>query len=199
MKKGFFLAFFLTGIMCHSQKSSVVMQAGSGMSYFFESNDDNLNVKYSSTISTGVSWLYRPEDFYFDWNINMQYLSSLINGDNWENNIPLDGVINSLSVSLLLEKMTSNSRWNVGYAFGGGFTFESLIREKYLKVKEERSFLSVTIEPILSCKVSQRLTLRLSPKLLWFDPINSLGPNEEWTTAGEDLQVLFQMGLKVDL
>ena len=194
----FSLLFFCSGFS-RAQSSSINIQAGSGLPYFFESHDETVDIGYSSTVALQSGWCYQPQDFYFAWRLNFQFVNSRINGDNWETTMPVKGEISSLTTSLLLEKMTSNPKWNVGYAFGFGYTFENYIEDLNLREGEQRNFLSVTAEPVISYRISEVTSLRFSPKLLWFDPIKSLGPKENWYIGGEDLSLLFQVGVNFRL
>jgi len=200
MKKISLLILFMTlGVLSFAQNSSLNIQFGTGTPYLYESNDPTVDIKYSSTLTFQSGWIYHPKDFYFDLHFNFQYLNSKINGLNWKTLNFIDGEISSFTTSLLLEKMTNNEKWNFGYSFGMGVTFENLIEDLNSRNKEERSFMTFTIEPIMAYDLSEKVTLRLSPKLLWFDPIKSFESPNHYYIGGEDITMLLQIGLNLKL
>ncbi len=59
--------------------------------------------------------------------------------------------------------------------------------------------MTFTIEPIISYNLSEKVSLRLSPKLLWFDPIKSFEYPEHYYIGGEDITILLQIGINMKL
>ncbi len=193
------LLFLLLGVFSFAQNSSLNIQVGTGAPYLFESKDQTVDINYSSTFTFQSGWIYQPKDFYFDLHINLQYLNSKIKGTNWESFNLIDGEITSLTTSILLEKMTNNKKLNFGYSFGLGFTVENLIEDLNFRIKEERNFMTFTIEPIISYSLSEKVSLRLSPKLLWLDPIKSFESADHYYIGGEDITILLQVGINMKL
>ncbi len=102
----------------------------------------------------------------------------------------------------MLEHLNNTKRWNIGYNFGMGFTSEKYKVQGYefegYSYEDKRGFMSISAAGILSYKAGERSNIRLSPMVLWTDPINTFKPNY-WVPGGEDISFLVLLGFEYRL
>jgi hypothetical protein len=196
MKTKFLLTILMGfSILGQAQNVEVGFGFGTGATYIFENQDKNVDVSYSAPFSNYAHITYSPEDSYFDLKMNFQYLNSGIEGKNWKTESPIKGEVSSFTSSLMLEHLTNNQTWNFGYNFGFGYTVENYIESfEFGTPSAYRRFMSATVSALLSANISERVSIQLSPSLLWSDPANSFRSSDNWKVAGEDLNFLTQLG-----
>jgi hypothetical protein len=104
------------------------------------------------------------------------------------------GEVTTVTTSLLLEHLKENKKLNLGYNFGFGLTRENYRTDSFrLNSSDVRNYMSITLSGLMSYKVSERSSIRLTPSLLWTDPINSF-QSDNWYNGREDISVLVQLG-----
>lgn len=186
------LGFSITG---YAQNLDVGFGFGSGKSYIFESQDKNVDINYSAPFSNYLFLNYIPENSFFNLKLNFQYINSAIDGTSWKTNEAIKGEVSSLNTSLLMEHLPNNQIWNFGFNFGFGYTIENFISDLESREQSEfRRYMNTSASAMLSVNVSERIFVQLSPTLIWIDPVNSFRSSEKWNIAGEDLNLLVQLG-----
>ena len=194
--KFLFITLLGWGISGNAQNLDVGFGLGSGQAYIFEGRDEGVNVDYSAPFSNYVFLNYIPENSFFNLKLNFQYINSGIEGTNWKTNEKINGEVSSLTTFVIVEHLKDIKRWNFGFNFGFGYTIESFTGDlEFRKQSELRRHMSTSASTLLSVKVSEKTLIQLSPTLIWIDPVNSFRSPENWNIAGEDLNLLVQVGL----
>ncbi|MDT0647064.1 hypothetical protein RM545_10205 [Zunongwangia sp. F260] len=200
MKKIILIAFIsLIGTLeGRSQNLEVGFGLGTGSAYTYENFDSSVDINYSLPFSSYLDLKYSNTESYFGLKLKFQYLNAGIEGRNWKNNNePIDGDVTSLTSMILLEHLKEDNTWNFGYNFGFGYTHQEFRQNlNILSPGITSNYMSVNFSGIISSKLTEDLALQIEPTLFWTDPVGSLRASDKWQIAGEDINILLQLGIK---
>jgi hypothetical protein len=187
----------LTGL---GQKVDFSLSAGTGKTYVFESVDKSVNVNYSLPMSLMTEVMFMPKGKTWGLKVRLHHLQSSVTGENWENKTPLNGYINSLTTSLLLENEVVKGHSSYGFNFGLGMTKETIQPQQYyLFDKSSSTYACITLGGHLSYSLSKDFDFKIQPALLWQDPFKTIGVltgNRKANFAGEDLSAVVNFGVR---
>jgi len=182
------------------QKLDFSLSAGTGKTYIFESIDKSVNVNYSLPMSLMTEVKFTPKNKSWGVKLRAHQLQSSVTGENWENKSPLNGYINSLTTSLLLENEITKGKFSYGLNFGMGLTKETVQQQQYNSFdKKNSSYASLIFGGHLSYKLSKDFDFQILPTLNWQDPFKTIGVltgNRKANFAGEDLSALINFGIR---
>ena len=194
------LAFLLfSTISSFAQKLDFGVSFGSGKSYLFESIDKNVNVKYGLPISFITEIKFTPKDKNWGVKLRVHNVESTLKGENWVNKTPLNGYINSITTSLILENKIAKKHFSYGFNFGLGLTKETIQQQQYYSYdKAIQNYTSISVGGHFTHKISENFDFQILPTLLWQDPFKSIGVitgERKANFAGEDLTMTLNFGL----
>ncbi|MBD80921.1 MAG: hypothetical protein CL840_18535 [Crocinitomicaceae bacterium] len=188
----------------HSQHLEVQLGGGVGETYLVEQNEAR-DVNFNRTAVVFGAIKLMPDSSYFNLKLLFQYVSSRVNGEDWEGKsntydfrgLPigvstLEGEVSSITSFLVLEHLSQDKKFNLGYDIGIGFTKERLVRSSNNDA-EFRSFASFRLGGIASYSFGKRSRISFEPSIYWTDIVNSFRP-ENYKLAGEDVSLLFNLG-----
>ena len=203
MKKIYLLLFLLCTITSFAQKVDFSLSAGTGKVYIYESADKSVDVNYSLPLSLMSELKFTPRQKNWGLKLRVQNIQSTITGVNWMTYKPLNGYINSLTTSLLLENDIVKKNFSYGFNFGLGVTKETIQRQQNNPDdKVSSSYASFNLGGHFSYSLSPDFDLQLLPTLLCQDPFKSMGVitgNRRANFAGEDLSALINIGIRYKL
>jgi hypothetical protein len=182
------------------QKLDFSLSAGTGKTYIFESIDKGVNVNYSLPLSLMTEMKFTPKDKTWGVKLRMHHIQSSVTGENWEDKTPLNGYVNALTTSLLLENEITRKKYSSGFNFGLGITKEIIQPLQYNSYdKSSTSYATITIGGHFSYKMSQDFDFQIQPAILWQDPFKTIGVvtgNRFANFAGEDLSAVVNFGIR---
>ena len=200
MKKTIVTLLTFWTISALGQKFDFALSAGTGKTYIFESLDKSVNVNYSLPMSLMTEVKFTPKEKSWGLKLRLHHLESGITGVNWESSTPLNGYINTLTTSLLLENEVIKSKFSYGFNFGLGITKETVQPQQYSSFnKSTASYASVYFGGYLSWKLSKDFDFQIQPILLWQDPFKTIGVvtgKRNANFAGEDLSAVINFGIR---
>lgn len=203
MKKILFSFLLCSTTIAFGQKLDVGLSIGTGKSYLFESIDRNVDVKYGLPLSLITEIKFTPKDKIWGIKLRLHSIESTITGQNWVTRTPLNGFINSLTTSILLENEIVKKRYNYGVNFGFGLTKETLQPQQYdVASKTTKQYNSISFGGHITYKLSKELDFQLLPTLFWQDPFKSIGVltgSRNANFTGEDLTLIVNFGLRYRL
>jgi hypothetical protein len=202
--KSLLLAFALSTTLCATaQKLDFSLSAGSGKTYTFESIDKTVNVNYGLPLSLMTEIKFTPKHKTWGVKARVHQLQSTLAGENWVKKTPLDGYINSLTTSLLIENEIVKNQFSYGFNFGLGMTKEIIQPQQYSSFdRSTATYSSVVLGGHLSYKLSRDFDFQVQPTLLWQDPFKSIGvltARRKANFAGEDLSAVVNFGIRYTL
>lgn len=194
------LAFLSLNTSLNAQKVAFNFGLGIGNSYMFENRQDE-DYNYSSSGMTRMGLKFTGEDSYFGLKAEFIYVSTNYNFNYGYVDLGFDGYhnygggnVSSYSTFLILDHINQKSDWRLGYSIGMGYTKEVVSPAYGINMEEDtRKFTSMMFAPFLSIQAGKRSAFRLTPTLMWTDPINTFR-KDEWVRAGEDLHLLWSFG-----
>ena len=200
MKRIILSALACWTLSAFGQKLDFSLSAGTGKSYIFESIDKSVDVNYSLPMSLITEVKFTPKNKSWGLKLRVHHLQSSVTGENWENKTPLNGYINSLTTSLLLENEITKRKFSYGVNFGMGLTKETVQQQQYNSYdKKNSSYASLILGGHLSYKLSKDFDFQILPTLIWQDPFKTIGVltgNRKANFAGEDLSALINFGIR---
>lgn len=200
MKKLLLCVLICSTTLVFGQKFDFGLSIGTGKSYLFESIDKSVNVRYSLPMSLITELKFTPKDKNWGIMLRLNSIESTVTGQNWVNNTPLNGYINSFTTSLLLEKEIAKKKHSYGVNFGFGLTKETLQPQQYDPgTKTTQVYPSISVGGNIAFILNKDLDFQILPVLFWQDPFKSIGVLTRSRTAnlaGEDLTLLLNFGLR---
>lgn len=178
-------------INLNAQTLSCGFEIGSGLSYIIEDIQQGESTNFDPALAAGMHLKYTPEGAYFGLRLNVLHVSTTYTNIGIRN-VEYTGEVLSNTVSILLEHLQENKKFNMGYNFGMGLTEEKFGPTSFSQF-DERSFMSISVSGILAYKVSEHSNITLTPTLLWTDPLNTFR-TENWYTGREDGSAYVQLG-----
>lgn len=205
MKKIICLLVLLFTIQSHAQKLEVGFSTGTGLMYFFENIDSNIDINYKKPLVLSAQIKYTPINAYFGVKLKFQNLVGKLKGDDWQHlylstpfTTKFDGYIENSTLLFELEHLKESPKSSIGYSFGLGTTKEKIYFNNKKNEFLESNFMVLNLSGIYIFTITDKLGLKLEPSILWNDPINSLNFNRH-NMAGEDVNFLFQIGVNYKL
>ena len=196
-----FLLFSTT--FSFGQKLDFGLSVGTGKSYLFESIDRTVNVNYGVPISFMTEIKFTPKDKNWGIKLRVHNVESTLKGENWVNKTPLNGYINSITTSLILENEISKKCFSYGFNFGLGLTKETIQQQQYYSFdKSVQNYTSLSVGGHFTHKISKDFDFQILPTLLWQDPFKTIGyltGKRNANFAGEDLTMTINFGLRYRL
>jgi hypothetical protein len=202
MKKLILIAITFWAIYANGQTIYISLSGGTGKTYIFESNDKSVNTNYSVPLSLMTEVKFTPKEKNWGLKLRLHNIESSVTGENWETETPINGYINSLTTSILLENEIAKKNYSYGLNFGMGITKETVQYQQDSDNKTSTSFTSLYLGGHLSYNISKNFDLQVQPILLWQDPFKTIGVLSGKRTAnfaGEDLSTLINFGIKYKL
>lgn len=200
MKTLILSAFALCTVHTNAQNLDFAISVGTGKIYVVESLDKTVNVNYSLPMSLLAEIKYRPLHKNWGLKLRLQQIQSDITGENWVDKSPLNGYINSFSISLLLENEITRKKYSYGFNFGMGITKETIQAQKHdPNTLTDSGFPTVTAGGHLAFKLSNDLDFQIQPVLLCHDPFKSIKfllGSRDGNLAGEDISGLINFGIR---
>lgn len=196
MKNSVLVLFFLIVTAAAAQTIEIGAGAGTGAFYIIEEADNNVITAYDSPGSLYVDIKYNFQERFDGLKLRLQNTSVNIVGEDYQTGISLDGTVETFTTSLLYERLRTDKAFNLGYNFGIGLTQQDFkqVTSNVIPPVQDR-FMSLTLSGIYALRLHEKLRLNLETGLLWTDPINSFRGSDKWQTAGEDLNLLVQIGV----
>ena len=203
MKKLILSVLTCCTLTVYAQKIDFSMSGGTGKSYIFESADRSVNVHYTLPASLITEIKFTPKEKAWGVKLRFHHLQSDVTGENWMNKTPLDGNIQSLTTSLLLEKEITKRKFSYGYNFGLGITKET-VQPQRLNIynRTVSNYASLSAGGHLSYKMCRNFDLQILPVLLWQNPcetIRVLTGKSKPNFALEDLSAVVNFGIRYRL
>ncbi|SCY14941.1 hypothetical protein SAMN05192588_1389 [Nonlabens sp. Hel1_33_55] len=196
MIKFFTCSIFFIALYANSQSFEISAGAGTGAYYFIEEADNSVNTAYDSPASIFFDLKYNFKDRFDGMKMRFQNTSVNVVGDDYQTRSPLDGTVESFTISALYERLRADKVFNIGYNVGLGFTQQDFVQIKNNNIPAlEDRFVSVTANGIFSLRLHDQLRLIAETGVFWTDPINSFKGTRNWQTAGEDVSLLLQAGI----
>jgi len=188
-------SFFILIILCISvsvigQRIDFGLSLGTGKSYLFESINKSVNVNYSLPMSIITEAKLTPKGKSWGIKLRLHNVESTVKGENLVDKSFLNGYVNSVTTSLLLENEIAKNKYNYGFNFGFGLTKETIQPQQFSTIKTDRNFTSFTFGGHVSYKLNKDLDFQILPTLLWQDPFKTIGvltSSRKANFAGEDL------------
>ncbi len=203
MKKITLTLLTCCALTAFAQKVDFSLSGGTGKSYIFESTDNSVNVHYSLPSSLMTEIKFTPKDRAWGVKLRLHHLQSDVTGENWMNKTPLDGSIQSLTTSLLLENEIIKRKFSYGLSFGLGLTKETVQPQQYNPYnKTITNYASISAGGHISYKLCRDFDLQIQPLLLWQDPFKTIGVltgNAKPNFALEDLSGVVNFGIRYKL
>lgn len=148
MKKTILILLSCLSFTAFGQKFDISISGGTGKVYIFESNDKSVNVIYSVPMSLMTEMKFTPNGKVWGIKLRLHHLESSVTGENWENETPLNGYVNSLSTSILLENEIVKNKFSYGFNFGVGLTKETIQPQQYESNKSVSNYSSLYLVDI---------------------------------------------------
>jgi hypothetical protein len=202
MKKIILILITCWSITTYGQKFDLSISTGTGKAYIFESIDKCVNVNYSLPMSLMTEAKFTPKEKNWGLKLRLHKVESSVTGENWVTETPLNGYVNSLTSSILLENEILKNRFSFGFNFGLGITKETIQSQQYSFNKNTSSYTSFYLGGHFSYTLSKNFDLKIQPIFLWQDPFKTIGVLAEKRTAnfaGEDLSALVNFGFRYRL
>lgn len=203
MKKISLIIFlFFLSISINAQQLDFSISAGTGKNYFFESIDKSVDVNYGLPLSLMTELKFTPQGKKWGIKLRVHNVQSTVTGQNWSKNLSLNGYINILTTSLLLENEIVKKAHSYGFNFGFGLTKETLQPQQYSNYTETVNYPSLSLGGHLTYKLNNELSFQILPTLLWQDPFKSIGAitgKRKANFADEDLTMLINFGVRYRL
>ncbi len=200
MKKAFLLLIIAWYVPVNAQTLDYSVSIGTGKTYIVEDWYNSVNVNYGLPLSLVSEIIYSPVDSKWRCKLRLHSLESGCTGVNWVDGNQLDGYINSLTSSFLLEKATIKGSYSHGLSFGLGWTRETIQPLQTMPSEKDISrFPSIIIGEHFTWKLSDSFDFQLLPTILWQDPFKSIGyltSRRSANFAGEDLSFTMNVGIK---
>lgn len=201
MKKIIFALFIICAMKSNAQKLDVGFSSGTGLIYFFENKDSNIDIDYKKPLILSAYIKYTPINSFFGLKLKYQNLVGKVNGDDWQHiNVQtpfitkFDGYIENSTLLFELEHLKDLPKYSFGYSFGLGTTKEKIYFNNKKTNYFESNYMVINLSGTYIYNITSKLGLKLEPSILWNDPINSLNFNRH-NMAGEDVHLLFQIGI----
>jgi len=203
MKKTILAFLLFSTTFAFGQKIDFGLSLGTGKSYLFESIDKTVNVNYGVPISLMTEIKFTPKDKTWGVKLRVHNVESTLKGENWVNRKPLNGYINSITTSLLLENEIAKKHFSYGFNFGFGLTKETIQQQQYNSFdKAVQNYTSLSVGGHFTHKISKNFDFQILPTLLWQDPFKTIGylsGVRNANFAGEDLTMTVNFGLRYRL
>ena len=203
MRKSILAFLLFSTTFSFGQKLEFGLSVGSGKSYLFESIDKTVNVNYGVPISFMTEIKFTPNDKNWGIKLRAHNVESTLNGQNWVNRTPLNGYINSITTSLILENEISKKYFSYGFNFGLGLTKETIQQQQYYSYNRAvQNYTSASVGGHLTHKISKNFDFQILPTLLWQDPFKTISyliGKRNANFAGEDLTMTINFGLRYRL
>lgn len=200
MKKIILTFLACSTLTAFGQKLDFSLSAGTGKTYIFESIDNSVNVNYSLPMSLVTELKFTPHNKSWGLKFRLQQLQSGLTGENWVDKTPLNGYINSLTTSLLLENEVMKNKTSYGFSFGLGMTRETIQPQQYIYFdRSSTNYASISFGGHLSYKLNKDFDFQIQPIFLWQDPfktISVLTGSRKANFAGEDLSAVINFGIR---
>ena len=191
------ISLLFTTTIIKAQIFSADFDFGAGSSYIVENIQSSDQFQYNPSFAMKGAITYTSLDSYFGIKLQLLHVSTTFDGTSgWYNYY---GEVNTFTTSLLLTHINNTKKWNFGYNFGLGYTLEDYQSNRYKEYQNDlRRYMSITASGIVSVKTGDRFNVKLTPTVLWTDPINSFR-TENWYSAREDVSVLLLIGFEYRL
>ena len=203
MRKSFLACLLFSTTFSFGQRVDFGVSVGSGKSYFFESIDKNVNVNYGVPMSLITEVKYTPKDKNWGLKLRVHNVESTVKGENWETRTPLNGYINSITTSLILENEIPKKNFSYGFNFGFGLTKETIQQQQYLSIyNAAQNYTSFSVGAHYTHKINKNFDFQILPNFLWQDPFKTIGVvtgTRKANFAGEDLTLTINFGLRYRL
>ncbi len=201
MRKLLLFTVVLISVNLYSQEIEFGISSGTGFVYVVENSDKTVNLNYQSPIVISSTLKYSPKDSNFGIKLTYQNLNANLQGIDWQYGYNFGGhfkgSIENRTFFLGIEYIKELKKLNFGYNVGVGQTNERINFDERGIANEQNSFMVLNFGGLLKYKLNQKLSLSLEPSILWNDPIRSF--SNYYRLAGEDINLLFQVGLKYKL
>ena len=201
MKKLLLFTGILLSFNLYSQEIEFGISSGTGFVYIVENSDKTVNLNYQSPLVISSTLKYIPKDSNFGIKLTYQNLTANLQGVDWQYgynfNGQFNGSVENRTFILAIEYIKDLKKLNFGYNFGVGQTNERINFDDRGTANEQNSFMIVNFGGLIKYKLNQKLSISLEPSFLWNDPIRSF--SNYYKLAGEDINFLFQVGLKYKL
>jgi preprotein translocase subunit Sec61beta len=185
----------------NAQKLDVGFSSGTGLIYFFENKDSNIDIDYKSPVVLSAHIKYTPINSYFGLKLKYQNLVGKVKGDDWQHiyvqtpfTAKFDGYIENSALLFELEHLKDLPKYSFGYSFGLGTTKEKIYFNSKKTDFLESNYMVLNLSGTYIYNITNKLGLKFEPSILWNDPINSLN-FQKHNMAGEDLNLFFQIGV----
>ncbi|MDI9311214.1 MAG: hypothetical protein QM535_13445 [Limnohabitans sp.] len=203
MRKSILTFLLFATTFSFGQKLDFGLSVGTGKSYLFESINKTVNVNYGAPISLITEIKFTPKDKNWGIKLRVHNIESTLKGENWVNKTPLNGYINSITTSLILENEIAKKHFSFGFNFGLGLTKETIQQQQYYSFdKSVQNYTSLSVGAHLTHKISKDFDFQILPTLLWQDPFKTIGyltGKRNANFAGEDLTMTLNFGLRYRL
>jgi len=203
MRKSFLACLLFSTTLSFGQRVDFGVSVGSGKSYLFESKDKSVDVQYGVPMSLITEVKYTPKDKNWGLKLRVHNVESTVKGENWETRTPLNGYINSITTSLILENEIPKKHFSYGFNFGFGLTKETIQQQQYLSFyNATRNYTSFSVGAHYTLKINKNFDFQILPTFLLQDPFKSIGVitgARKANFAGEDLTMTINFGLRYRL